>query len=114
MSQPEQTISRAKEGFGNLVEHTRSAVNHGLDTAESTFDRSADQVLHRTEQLRQGAVRLTDEARARVDRAQRGLSGIAQESGAYVAANPGKVMLGALAAGFVLGFALRGRRTSNN
>jgi ElaB/YqjD/DUF883 family membrane-anchored ribosome-binding protein len=121
-----ETIERAKAGLESLIDRTRDAVVGAADGAEKRVEVAAGRVVERAhtagERLRGGAERASRGACQHVDRAAESLdsgmgaakselSRAARAATDYVVANPGKAVLLATAAGFVLGLLARRRRS---
>lgn len=106
-----KVIEQAKEGFGSLVGGTRDVVNHGLDTAEASFDRAANNLDRRyrrtAAKVRRGAENAQEALREGAASARVALKRVGGDLGDYVAAHPGRSLLVAAAVGFVAARAMR-------
>jgi ElaB/YqjD/DUF883 family membrane-anchored ribosome-binding protein len=59
--------------------------------------------MEMTEQLEDTARQIEERVRPQIDEAKRRLSEINDQAQSYIKANPGKCLLGALAAGYIIG-----------
>ncbi|HEX9800541.1 MAG TPA: hypothetical protein VGC00_10285 [Thermoanaerobaculia bacterium] len=122
-----EKIERTKEGMSSLIDRTRDAVVGVSESAERRVETAAGRAVERThaagERVRagadtasSGAHRSLESAAQALDagmaRARNDLSRAATATTDYVTANPGKAVLIAASAGFVLGVLARGRRPS--
>ena len=120
-----KNIERTKEGMDSLIERTRDAVvraTHGAErSVESTAERAVEtarvagkSVRGRAERAARGAHQSAQSAAQAVDRGYTRVRGdltrTAAATTAYVIENPGKALVLAASAGFVVGILVRGRR----
>ena len=121
----EKIVDRAREVVGDAVSGMKEVVDDGLEQARERFEEAAsefDRRARRTRrELRRRAEEMGEAAKERYDRAvagvQRGYEKVRKDAGdladdvnAYVRENPGKSVLIAAGAGFLLGLLVRGRR----
>lgn len=113
-----ETISRVKDGMGEVVEKAREAVSDGLDSAMERFGEQANQLDRRyrktLDRARRRAKRLSgnvqdqlgDARETLVDgwaQASRKVSRLDRDTRAYVRHNPAKSLLIATGVGFLAG-----------
>jgi ElaB/YqjD/DUF883 family membrane-anchored ribosome-binding protein len=121
----EKKIERAREAVAEAATGAREVLEDGLEQARERFEEVAEDLergARRTQrELRRRAERLSEGARERyegaVDSVKSGYLRVRKDAGeladdvtVYVKENPGKSMLIAAGAGFVLGLLIRGRR----
>jgi ElaB/YqjD/DUF883 family membrane-anchored ribosome-binding protein len=122
-----KNIDRTKDGMDSLIDRTRDAVVGVADRAESGVESAAERVVERAheagEYVRDGAETASRGAHQRLEgaakaidrgytRARGDLSRAATVATDYVTENPGKALLLAASAGFVLGMLVRRQRLS--
>ncbi len=122
-----KTIERTQGEVDSLIERTREAVTAASDRAEQGVETVADQVVEKAhdagaslrstvDSASAGAHRRVAGAAQSIDRGysrvQSDLAHAATAATDYVTAHPGKSLLLAAAAGFVLGLLVRGRSRS--
>lgn len=118
----EAVKDRAKDFVAEAVDKTKSALNDGLDAARERFDSAADGVdarVHRVAgDVRQRAERASEVAREKyrvaADAAREGyvkvktdIKRVSNDVNDYVRENPGKSLLMAAGAGFLIGLLVR-------
>lgn len=128
MSDEEKTETEAGADGGAKFEKTKEAVNEGLNAARERFREVASDARGRATQigsgLREGADRAGEAARERYaqfsenvrdgyHKARKDFDGLSENVNEYVRDNPGKSVLTAAAAGFVIGLLMRGRRSDS-
>ncbi len=121
----DKTIDRAREAVADAAQDARDVLDEGLDEARERFEEAAEDLggrARRTQrEIRRRAEKVGDAAKERYDAAVEGLrSGyhkvrkdagdLAEDVNAYVRENPGKSVMIAAGAGFLLGLLLRGGR----
>ena len=125
----EKNIERTKNGIDTLIDRTRDVVIGAADRAESGVVAVADGaavkmtegaygagdfVRESAESTARGAHRRLDGAATMIDRgftrARSDISNAAADATDFFTENPGKSLLLATSAGFVLGMLVRGRR----
>jgi ElaB/YqjD/DUF883 family membrane-anchored ribosome-binding protein len=121
----EKILDRARDVVGDAVDDMKDVMDDGLDEARERFEAAAgefDRRARRTRrEIRRRAEELGHAARDRYDQAvdglQRGYHKVRKDAGdladdvnSYVRENPGKSILIAAGAGFLLGMLMRGRR----
>lgn len=125
----EKNIERTKNGLDSLIDRTRDVVIGAADRAESGVAAVADGaaikvtegaygagdfVRESAESTARGAHRRLDSAAGIVDRgftrARSDIASAASDATDFFTENPGKSLLLATSAGFVLGMLVRGRR----
>ena len=122
-----KNIERTKDGVDSLIDRTRDAVVGVADRAERGVEAAADRAAARAhtagDYIRDGAETASRGAHQRVEsaaqaidqgyvRARGDLSRAATTVSDYVAENPGKALLLAGSAGFVVGLLARRQRPS--
>lgn len=112
------SMDLAREAVAEGVEKARSAVSHGVDAAR---ERMRDSPL--SERVKKASARAGEAAKGGYgaareklghgyERARKDLDQLVGDANVYVRDNPGRAVLIAAAAGFVLGFLLRRDRRS--
>ena len=106
-----RSMDLAREAVAEGVEKARSAVSHGVDAAR---ERMRDAGL--SSKVRKASTRAGEVAREKLghgyERARKDLDQLVGDVNVYVRDNPGRAVLIAASAGFVLGFLLRRDRRS--
>ena len=120
-----KNIERAKDGMGSLIDHTRDTVVGVADDAERGVESAAERVVgtarvagesfrNAAETTSRGAHQRLERTAKAIDRsytrAQSELSRRATAAFDYAIENPGKALLLAASAGFLLGTVLRRRQ----
>jgi ElaB/YqjD/DUF883 family membrane-anchored ribosome-binding protein len=120
-----KTVERAREVVSDAVAGTREVIEDGMEEARTRFEEAAEDLQHSARmtrrELRRRAERLGDAAREKYDTAVEGLRAgygrvrkdaaqLSSDVNDYVRENPGKSVLIAAAAGFVIGLLVRGGR----
>jgi len=120
-----KTVEKGQEAGAATVRGAREVVEAGLDEAREGFEEATEKLsesARRTRrEMRRRAERFGEATRERYDKAVVGVKTgyekvrkdageLAEEVNAYVRENPGKSILIAAGAGFVLGMLLRGGR----
>jgi len=132
----EKLMERAKGVVGDAAEGMKEVVKDGLDEARERFEEATDDLEKRARRTRRELRRRAEEAgdaakekvehvreqaRERYDKARDGLQkgyekvrkdagDLVEDVNAYVRQNPGKAVLFAAGAGFLIGLLSRGRR----
>jgi len=127
MATTTKTISRVKDGLGEVVEKAREAVSDGLDSAKERFGEQANRLDRRyrktLDRARRRAKRLSGNVQDQIDDARETLvdgwtqarkkaSRLDRDTRAYVRHNPGKSLLIATGVGFLAGLVVGFRRRS--
>lgn len=122
-----KTIERSQAKLDNLIDRSCDSVVVASERAEKGVASAADQVVQTVqaagEKIRERAEAASLNAHQRVagaaqaidrgySQAKSDLTRAAAETTDYVTANPGKALLVAASAGFLLGLLIRGRRSS--
>jgi hypothetical protein len=122
-----KTIERTKDGVDSLIDRTSGAVVGVADRAETGVEAVAERVVEKAhaagEYVRAGAATASRDAHERLEtaaqavdrgyvKAQGDLTRAAAKTTEYVHENPGKSLLLAASAGFVLGLAVTLRRST--
>ena len=125
MADTTKTVDRAKEAVVEAIEGAREGLDEGLGRARERFEELADEVGDKVQGVSQTVKRRAEAARTyskeRVDQAKESLrhgyervrkdvGELSTDVNEYVRDNPGKSVLIAAAAGFLLGLLLRPRR----
>lgn len=120
-------IERAQKGMDSLIDRTRDAVVGATDRAERGVESAAERVVKKThaagqhvrdgaESASRGAHRGVESTANAIDRGytrvRSDLTRAARATTEYVTENPGKAMLFAASAGFLLGTLAHRRRAS--
>ncbi len=121
----EKILDRAREAVADVAAGVRGVAEDGLDEARERFEEAAedlDRSARRTRrELRRRAERFGEAARDKYDAAvesvqhgyqsaKKSAADLTDDVNVYVRENPGKSILIAAGAGFVLGLLLRSRR----
>lgn len=105
------TKDRAKDFVAEKIEKTKSAVNDGLDTAREKFDGVADDLdekYQRASQVAREKYRVAAEGvREGYGKVKTDIKRVSNDVNDYVRENPGKSLLMAAGAGFLLGLLMR-------
>ena len=127
MATTTKTISRVKDGMGEVVEKAREAVSDGLDSAKERFGEQANRLDRRyrktLDRARRRAKRLSGNVQDQIDdaretladgwtQARKKVSRLDRDTRAYVRHNPGKSLLIATGVGFLAGLVVGFRRRS--
>jgi ElaB/YqjD/DUF883 family membrane-anchored ribosome-binding protein len=122
-----KNIERTKDSVDSLIDRTRDAVLGATDSAETGVKSAAERVKEGAsvagQYVRDGAETASQDAHRRLDdtakaidrgftRARSDLSRAASAATEYIHDNPGKTVLLAASAGFVLGMSMRRRPRS--
>ena len=112
------SMDLAREAVAEGVEKARSAVSHGVDAArermkDSPLSERVKKASARAGEAAQGGYGAAKEKLGHgYERARKDLDQLVGDVNVYVRDNPGRAVLIAAAAGFVLGFLLRRDRRS--
>ena len=116
---------RAKDYVAETIEKTKSAVNEGLDSAREKFEDAAENLDDRYQRVardvRKTADRASEAAREKYrvaaetvregyGKVKTDIKRVSNDVNEYVRENPGKSLLMAAGAGFLLGLLVRRRR----
>lgn len=114
-----------KDGVGDLVKKTRGVVNDSLSSAKESFEDGVDRVdrryLDTVAQARGSVQRVSNSVQEHVDDARKSLMGrylrakkkvsrLQRDTGKYVRANPGKLLLAVAGLGLLVGLVASPRR----
>ena len=102
---------RAKDFVAEKIEKTKSAVSDGLDTAREKFDGVADDLddkYQRASQVAREKYRVAAEGvREGYGKVKTDIKRVSNDVNDYVRENPGKSLLMAAGAGFLIGLLVR-------
>jgi ElaB/YqjD/DUF883 family membrane-anchored ribosome-binding protein len=111
-----KNIERTRDGMDSLIDKTRDAVVGATGRAVETAQQAGKSVRDGAEKAARGAHQRVQGTAQAVDRGYTRVRGdltrVSAATAEYVAENPGKAILFAASAGFLIGMLLRRRRVA--